>query len=139
MVRAGPARAWASTSTTLAAYNASAYKGITFWAKGSASSPVRFSVTQASTTFAGDSSGATCCSGGDRTKKDGCSDHFGASITLSANWTQYTYTWIQLSQNGWGILAAQNPAELLGVQWQVSDAAATAAFDIWVDGLAFTL
>jgi hypothetical protein len=120
------------------AYNASAYKGITFWAKGSVTGSVRFSVTQASTTFAGDNAGGTCCSQGDRTKSAGCSDHFGATITLSANWTQYTYTWSQLNQNGWGILAAQNPAELLGVQWQVSDAAATASFDIWVDALAFT-
>ena len=120
------------------AYNAAAYKGVTFWAKGSVTGTVRFSVKQASTTFAGDNSGGTCCSQGDRSKSSGCSDHFGADITLSANWTQYTYTWSQLNQKGWGILAAQNPAELLGVQWQVSDAAATASFDIWVDGLAFT-
>jgi hypothetical protein len=108
-----------------------------FWAKSSTSSPVRFSLVQASTTFAGDEPGGTCCSGGDRTKSTGCGAHFGANITLTSDWTQYTYTWAQLTQPAWGLLAMQDPAELIGVQWQVSDAAATASFDVWVDALSF--
>jgi hypothetical protein len=119
-------------------YDASAYRGISFWAKSSTSGPVRFSLRQASTTFAGDSAGGTCCSVGDRTNGTGCGAHFGANITLSANWTQYAYTWAELSQPGWGLLARQAPTELIGVTWQVSDAAATASFDIWVDALSFT-
>lgn len=98
---------------------------------------VRFSLKEAATTFAGDNAGGTCCSGGDRTNSNGCSDHFGANITLTSNWTLYSYTWAQLGQAGFGVPVTFDPKAVIGVGWQVSDAAAYNPFDIWVDVLEF--
>ena len=110
------------------AYNASAYKGISFWAKvgpGSATG-VRLKVPDADT----DPDGKVCTE---------CFNDFGADLELTTAWTKYTVPFSTMTQlAGWGAPhpGALNPAKLFGVQWQVNSPGAT--YDIWVDEIAFT-
>jgi hypothetical protein len=125
-------------TTSSCPYDASAYTGIQFYAKSSTSSPVRFSMATVATKARNETGGGTCCSGGDPGNSSGCDNHFGSNITLTPTWTLYSYPWNQLAQPSWGILQNFDPKTLIGMQWQVSDAAATSPFDIWVDAVAFT-
>ena len=121
-------------------YDASAYIGISFWAKlGSSNmcSPptscrlVRVAISTRDT----DAQGGVCTTA--------CSDHFGFWIDdLSTDWQKKTIPFQRMMQDGWG---TPGPAEGLKfdaahtyeVQFQVKPAAAP--FDFWVDDVAFVL
>jgi endoglucanase len=110
------------------AYNASAYKGISFWAKvgeGSVKS-VRLKVPDVDT----DPDGKVCSE---------CFNDFGTDLELTTTWTKYTVPFSSMGQlQGWGSPhpGAIVPSKLYGVQWQVNSPGAS--YDLWVDDIAFT-
>ncbi len=109
-------------------YNASAYKGISFWAKIGAGSTthVRVKIPDGNT----DPDGKVCTD---------CFNDFGADLELTPSWTKYTIPFRSTSQlAGWG---APHPgsidaSKLYGLQWQVNTPGAS--YDIWVDDVEFT-
>jgi endoglucanase len=108
-------------------YDASKYKGVSFWAKKGpeGGDRVRFRVPDIST----DEAGGIC--------RD-CSNDFGADIILSDMWQRYVLTWRKLKQQpGWGTPRPHGvkPAKLFGLQWQVNQRGAS--FDFWVDDVEF--
>lgn len=109
-------------------YNASAYKGISFWAKVSAGSTtkVRLKVPDAYT----DPDGKNCTE---------CFNDFGKDLTLTTAWAQYSLPFAELKQMpDWGApkRAVIESKELYGLQWQVNTPGA--AYDLWIDDVRFT-
>jgi endoglucanase len=110
------------------AYDASKYKGITFWAKkgpGSADK-VKLKVPDAST----DPDGKVC--------KE-CFNDFGMDITLNDEWTQYTIPFYAMKQDPtWGSPhpASIDSSKIYGVQFQFNQAGQP--FDMWLDEVEFT-
>jgi endoglucanase len=103
-------------------YDASKYKGITFWAKGPGK--VRFQVPDVDTDPAGD-------------KCSDCYNHFGVDLFLTDQWTRYTIPFERMAmQPGWGDPASEVARKaLFGVQWQFNTPGAD--YDIWVDDVQF--
>ncbi len=109
-------------------YDASAYKGISFWAKVGPGSvtKVRLKLPSADT----DPEGKICTE---------CFNDFGVDLELTTTWTKYTVAFAGATQlTGWG---APHPAKLdtkklYGVQWQVNSPGA--AYDVWIDEIEFT-
>lgn len=109
-----------------APYDASAYKGISFWAKAAAPTRVRVKLPDHST----DPDGKVCTA---------CYNDFGMDLELTPTWTRYTVPFRGASQlPGWGAPhpAAIDATKLYGVQWQVNTPGA--AYDVWVDDVEFT-
>ena len=109
-------------------YDASAYKGVSFWAKKGPGSTgnVRLKVPDIDT----DPDGKIC--------KE-CFNDFGADLMLTDAWTQYVIEFDNMSQmKGWGSPRMQkiDPSQLYGMQFQVNEKGAP--FDIWVDEIYFT-
>ena len=113
----------AGGTATKGTYSAAGFSGITFYAKASASLPLRVNVSTSSTDPVGG-----ICSGAK------CNDHFGSSITLSTAWTAYTLTFKDIKQQGWGTPATFDATKLVGLQFQVDKGT---TFDFWVDDVAF--
>lgn len=122
-------RGWGSTlGMTLNAecpYDASAFSGIEFWARGIGTTRVRFTTVA---TVPTDVDPGTCL--------EQCWDDFGTYIDLTDAWTQYTITWDQISQEGWGEPAEFDSGTLLAIVWQ--GGGALREFDIWLDDIQFT-
>jgi len=111
-------------------YDASSYSGVTFWAMGSAGGSVRFNVADKAT----DPSGGICMGS---TGTDQCNDHHGHALMLTTTWQEFTFTWAQLTQQGFGYAEATlDTSDLIGMQFQVG--APTGSFDVWIDDIAFT-
>ena len=113
-------------------YDASACRGISFWAKSDSTAPdtVRLRIATEETTpqRTGGSCGAPY--------ETWCHNDFGVAVTLSADWKQYRFDWDELSQEGgWGLMTGFNPTRIVLLQWQVSS---NVSFDFWVDEIAFT-
>ena len=109
------------------AYDASAYKAITFWAKkGEGTGKVRLKVPSPDT----DPDGKVCTE---------CFNDFGADLELSPEWAKYVVPFSSMKQlPGWGSPhpPAIVPSKLYGVQFQVNTPGAS--FDVWIDDLQFT-
>jgi endoglucanase len=110
-----------------AAYDASKYAGISFWArKGETSTPkVRLKVPDANT----DPDGGTCVE---------CFNDFGGDLTLTNEWKMYIYPFTAMKQMpGWGNPRKPHitPAKIYGIQFQVN--VPSANYDIYVDDLKF--
>jgi endoglucanase len=110
-----------------AAYDASKYAGIMFWAKrGENSTPkVRLKVPDANT----DPDGGACTE---------CFNDFGGDLNLTTDWKLYIYPWKSMKQMpGWGNPRKPHvsPAKIYGVQFQVN--VPSANYDIYVDDLRF--
>ncbi|MGO9835288.1 MAG: hypothetical protein ACLP1X_13830 [Polyangiaceae bacterium] len=119
----------AGGTATKGTYNASAYSGVTFWAMGAAGGVVRFNVPDKDT----DPSGGVCSG----TSTSQCNDHHGHTLTLTTTWQQFTFTWAELTQQGYGYAEANiDTAALVGMQFQVNSP--TGTFDVWVTDVAFT-
>ena len=108
--------------STRGAYDANAYTGLTFKARGSAT---RFRVMMVDE-FS-DPAGNRC---------SGCNDHFQYSFEPSADWQTYSFTWGDLAQLGFG---DQQPrvcaAGLSAIQFQwLRDT----EFELCLDDIAFT-
>lgn len=107
---------------TASAYDAAAYTGVSFWARGSST---RFRVMLVD--GYSDPLGAVC---------SGCNDHFHVTITPSSEWQKYTFTWDDFEQLGFGDPQPNVcPAALysLNFQWLAND-----SFELCLDDLAFT-
>ena len=108
-------------------YDASAYEGVSFFARRSADSAsnIRLKVPDAAT-----SPEAGICTE--------CFNDFGADIELTEEWQQYVFTFEQLSQmSGWGAPrpGSIDATQLYGLQFQVEGSGKT--FDIWIDDISF--
>lgn len=108
-------------------YDASAYDGITFFARRSAdsSATIRLKVPDTSTT----PEGGVCSE---------CFNDFGADVEIEEHWQQYVYPFESLSQmSGWGNPrpGAVDSSAIYGLQFQVN--AGGSAFDLWFDDVAF--
>lgn len=103
-------------------YDATAFEGISFQAKGSGSVRVEL-VTMAITEPSG---GGTCA--------ENCYDAHGFTIELSADWQEHVIAFGDLTQEGWGTEAAFAPTELLGINFKVAPAE---QFELWLDDVQF--
>jgi len=112
-------------------YDGKAYKGISFYAKGSA---FKVAVAIPGTVPTTSDSGACAAM---------CSDHFNMLVAPppdGTTWKQFTIMWAELTQAGWGTPATFDASKLINIQFQVdglTTATATAPFDFSVDDLAF--
>jgi endoglucanase len=99
-------------------YDASRYKGISFWAKGPGT--IRLKTPDVNTAPEGD-------------KCTDCYNDFGVDLFLSDAWTRYSVPFDRLSQQpGWGDRApVVSKNALFTVQWQVSTPGAD--YDVWID------
>lgn len=108
-------------------YDASAYAGVTFWARigdGSTAKMVRFNVANKDT----DPLGGVCM------PEAKCNDHFGQWLTFTPTWTKYTVMFADMKQQGFGApVAAFDPKTVYAVQFQVKQAT---MFDVSVDDVA---
>lgn len=108
-------------------YDASAYEGVSFFARRSADSvgTLRLKVPDAST----DPEGGVCSE---------CFNDFGADVELTEQWQQYVFPFEQLGQMpGWGVPrpGSIDASKIYGLQFQVTSAGAS--FDVWVDDISF--
>ena len=121
------------------AYSASAYKGVTFWAKGTV--PFHAAIAIPGTTTA-KSDGGTCVPVGTKSCSDNCS-MLVTPVPDGTTWSQFTITFADattFAQAGWGVVAAFDPAHILNLQFQVngeSTAVAAAPYDFAVHDIAF--
>lgn len=111
----------------MAPYDASAFKGVAFWAKRGPDSysRVRFKVPDVAT----HEKGGVCTE---------CFNDFGADLILSDSWQYFAFPWRRLRQiPDWGSPRPHmiKPAKVFGMQWQVNQPGAD--FDIWVDDVEF--
>ena len=101
--------------------DASAYRGITFWAKGTtASGLLTLELSTAETV-------PNCgyCTN--------CYDNFKKSVALTADWTQYTINWSEVVQAGYGVpQVAFNPAHLTNINFITPT-----SWDFWIDDPSF--
>jgi len=109
-------------------YDASKYKGISFFAKKGAGSTgkVRIKVPDKNT----DPDGGVC---------GACANDFGMQLTLSEQWQKFVVPFGSLRQeSGWGNPRPRALASdaIYAIQFQVNDKGRP--FDIWLDDLAFT-
>ena len=116
-------------------YNASAYTGISFWAKidGGTSSGLRVAFPDKDT----QPDGGLCQAGVSGPTQ--CWDHYGYRIPapgLTTQWTKYTIAFSSLTQDGWGRLgAAFDPSTIYEMQFQIP---VDAKFGVWIDDVALT-
>ena len=115
-------------------YNASKYKGISFWAKIDAgtSSVVRVAFPDKDTQPDGNVCQTSVSSG-----PTACYDHYGYRETLTSTWTKYTISFSQLAQENWGHAGtAFDPSTLYEILFQIP---VGANFGVWIDDIAFTM
>jgi hypothetical protein len=108
-------------------YDASAYKGLSFYAKAEAGTAVsiRMNISNKDT----DPAGGVC------SPPPKCSDDFGKSITLTNDWKEYTITFSDLTQQGYGTpVPTFDASKVYAVHFQVAKGA---NFDFWIDDIAF--
>lgn len=105
------------------AYDASAYTGLTFWARGSSTAAVRVMLVDK---FSNPAAGN--CSA--------CDDNFYFSFTPSSEWKQYTFKWKSAAQLGFGDQQPSVcPSALYTLQFQWLN---NATVDMCLDDIAFT-
>lgn len=106
-------------------YNASAYRGVTFWARvdeGTAN-VIRFNISDVASV----SDGGICTS---------CWDHFGTPVTLSTTWRRYAFLFSSLTTRGWAVPtpAKLDSSKIRGFEFSVQ---AGVSFSFYIDDLAF--
>jgi endoglucanase len=109
-------------------FDASSFSGVSFYAKAGSNAvkAVRLKVPDVST----DPDGKMCTE---------CFNDFGADLTLTDQWKQYTIPFSDMAQmEGWG---APHPksidkSKLYAMQWQINSPGAD--YDLWIDNVAFT-
>jgi hypothetical protein len=119
-------------STGGAFYDASAYEGITFWARvgDTSTNVVRVAISDANS----EPKGGKCVDGGGA--GEGCFDTFGVTIsTLGTTWQRYKVPFSGLTQRNYGLQAeALDTKTLFIVGFNVD---ANTVFDLWVDDVSF--
>lgn len=114
-----------ASGTTKSGYDASSATGISFWAMAATGSDTALRVNLQDKN--------TAPEGGVCTK---CNDHFGANVTLTTEWKQYTFTWKDLTQQSFGDPQPGIDAKALyAIQFQMG---AKATYEYFIDDIAFT-
>jgi hypothetical protein len=109
-------------------YDASVYRGVTFWAIGSGEE-VRVKATMMETTPLAE--GGICAAA----DPNGCWDDHGNYVTLGASWKQYTVAFSVMTREGWGGLDVTfNAKHLYMLRFQTSP---DVDFDYFIDDVAF--
>lgn len=104
-------------------YDASAYAGLVFFARGRGS----FNVVAKMTQIAPEEFGGSC--------KHDCYDSHRATIPLSNEWQERRVTWAELKQKGFGQNVPFDPRSLLSLEFTV--APEQTPFDLWIDDIRF--
>jgi hypothetical protein len=104
-------------------YDASAYAGISFWARGKARLRVGVKMTQ----VVAEDFGGSCL-------KD-CFDGHGTERALTHDWQHYEVRWEELTQKGFGPPLPFDPHSLMAVEFAMP--AHAPAFDYWLDDVSF--
>jgi hypothetical protein len=107
-------------------YDASAYAGITFWAKGSASAVGSFMFLANTSATVPPAQGGTCTSN--------CNDVHGSAVALTSAWQQFFFPMCSLRQAGWGTQVAFDPSRIISLQFQGKGGC---DFELWLDDIAF--
>jgi hypothetical protein len=108
-------------------YDASAFKGVAFAAKGNVT--LRFA---ASTAAVEDVAAGGTCVGGAR--NPACADTHGVAIPLSADWRTYSVPFDRLTQEGFGLRVAFDVTKVVALYFSVSQGR---PFDISLDDIGF--
>ncbi|HKO52249.1 MAG TPA: hypothetical protein VJV79_31290 [Polyangiaceae bacterium] len=116
-------------------YDASAYTGIKFWAKGNVAIRAMVKVPGTTAKKANGSDAGTCVA----TATMLCDDHFALtpSPVLTAAWQQYSIDFsgtATFAQEGWGTKVAFDKKNIIAMQFQVAKAL---AFDFSIDDITF--
>ncbi|MEZ4302668.1 MAG: hypothetical protein R3B70_47520 [Polyangiaceae bacterium] len=119
-----------NNGTTKMGYDASKFTGITFWAKiaDGTTGVIRVNIGDKNTA----PEGGVCDDAGGK-----CNDDFGAGISVTAEWKQYTLKFSELAQVGWSmvLLPSVEKSALYSVHFQTG---AMSKFDIWIIDIVFT-
>jgi hypothetical protein len=117
---------------TKSAWDASAYRGISFWAKANPGSAVaiRVSLKDANTAPEGG-----VCDPEMESGAEACNDDWGRNLNLTTEWAPYTILYADLAQSNWGKQFTAFDAEhVFSIQYQVNKGL---DFDLCIDDLAF--
>jgi hypothetical protein len=114
----------ADASGTAVAYDATAYKGISFWAATGPEAAPPYALPVGVTTLDVAWNGGICSV---------CMDYYRTSVDLTPEWQRFVVPFASLAQTGEGNpLTALKPEELVGfIMWPTRD------FDIWIDDVRF--
>jgi hypothetical protein len=115
-------------------YDATAYTGIFFAAKGWTSNDNLVSVRLPQADLVSTTSDGAC------DPMTVCEDHYGDYITIEPGWRGYELRFSELTQSGWGFKTAFNPARLRSLQFVGNSANAAGIsfdFDISIDQVGF--
>jgi len=104
-------------------YDASAYGGIAFFARGRGSLNVVAKMTQ----VAPEEYGGSC--------KHDCFDNHRKAIVLSNRWQEQRLTWAEFQQRGFGQVIPFDPRSLLSLEFSVGPE--QTPFDFWIDDVRF--
>jgi len=104
-------------------YDASAYGGLRFWARGRGT----FNVVAKMTQIAPEEYGGSCT--------HDCYDAHRATLTLTNAWQEQRVTWGELKQKGFGQALSFDPRSLLSIEFSVTPE--QTPFDFWVDDVHF--
>jgi hypothetical protein len=109
------------------AYDASAYKGIAFAARGTGRLRYAVATTDVETVMAGGT-----CTGG--TTSPACADNHGVDIPLTPDWRTYAVPFTRMVQEGFGIQVPFDPKKTMAVYFSVSSGQ---PFDFSIDDVGF--
>jgi hypothetical protein len=110
------------------AYDVTGYTGVSFWVRAEKGAAMRFKMPMSDETKVED--GGACV----ESATNKCSDNFGTNVALTKNWVKKTVMFSAMKQEAWGKTFTWNPAHVTSIQFQVP---ASAAFDVWIDDVAF--
>jgi poly(3-hydroxybutyrate) depolymerase len=117
--------AWNAEASERCLYDASAYSGIRFRARGNAT--IRVNLSSRASVFES--------LGGDCVDASGCYDRHGKNLTLTTEWTDYTIDFCELRTENWGTVEADfDPEAAASLLFVVRS---TSAFDVAVDDIEF--
>lgn len=114
---------------TKGTFDASAFTGVAFMAKGNVSLRAMISVLA----VVAEEEGGTCVQGA--TDADLCDNSHGLSFNLTDSWQQYKLPFDQVTQEeGWGQTVDFDPATIVSILFQTGPGE---DFDVWVDEIGF--
>ena len=121
----GTSLAWSTAQNAMCTYDASAYSGVRFRARGNATLRLNFATRQS----------AFQSAGGDCPDSEGCFDQPGRSIALSADFKEFEIPFCSLAQAGFGSPSGPlDRSQLTGLTFLIQT---TSKFDLWIDDLEF--
>lgn len=111
------------------AYDASAFEGLTFYAKGAVAGKVRVAVRLRD--FAPSEQGGKC-----NPDSGNCFRYHGADLTVTEEWEQYRVPFTRLvREDNWD--PAFDASQIVGVEFRVPPPGSLEPFELWIDDVAF--